>query len=97
MAWRGRLGADGHGVVGLGEAWRGRHGERREVAMRRTMRTTISVPMQLRERMDSVGRELNWSAIAAEAFEAALRRREEDHQINKRGNSWLYQEIVNPR
>lgn len=65
--------------------------------MGRTARTSISVPKGLRERMDAVGREMNWSAIAVEAFEAALRRREEDHHVDKHDNGWLYQEIVNPR
>lgn len=65
--------------------------------MGNTARVTISIPKRLRERMDAVGRELNWSAIAAEAFEAALRRREENNHVDKHENGWLYQEIVNPR
>jgi len=36
------------------------------------VRTTISIPRQLKTRMDQAGEELNWSAIACAAFEAKL-------------------------
>jgi hypothetical protein len=36
------------------------------------VRTTISVPPQLRERMDAVDESVNWSAVASRAFEAKL-------------------------
>jgi hypothetical protein len=35
-------------------------------------RTTISIPQDLKRRMDKAGRGVNWSAIAAMAFEAKL-------------------------
>lgn len=35
-------------------------------------RTTISIPQDLKRRMDKAGPDVNWSAIAAAAFEAKL-------------------------
>jgi hypothetical protein len=35
-------------------------------------RTTISIPQDLKERMDAAGEQVNWSAVAARAFEAKL-------------------------
>src|SRR5262245_6618214 len=32
-------------------------------------RTTISIPQGLKDRMDAVGEQVNWSAVAARAFE----------------------------
>jgi hypothetical protein len=38
----------------------------------RSFRTTITVPADLKRRMDAVTEEVNWSALAASAFEAKL-------------------------
>jgi hypothetical protein len=38
----------------------------------RSFRTTITVPADLKLRMDAVKEEINWSALAASAFEAKL-------------------------
>jgi hypothetical protein len=38
----------------------------------RAVRTTITVPAGLKKRMDSEGESVNWSAVAARAFEAEL-------------------------
>jgi hypothetical protein len=38
----------------------------------RSFRTTITVPAHLKQRMDAVKEEVNWSALAACAFEAKL-------------------------
>jgi hypothetical protein len=35
-------------------------------------RTTISIPIDLKRRMDAAGRGVNWSAVAARAFEVEL-------------------------
>jgi hypothetical protein len=35
-------------------------------------RTTITVPADLKRRMDAAGQDVNWSAVAARAFEAKL-------------------------
>jgi hypothetical protein len=40
--------------------------------MSKIHRTTISIPLELKERMDAVTDQVNWSAIAARAFEAKL-------------------------
>lgn len=37
-----------------------------------SFRTTISIPQDLKRRMDKAGPDVNWSAIAATAFEAKL-------------------------
>src|SRR5262249_7379637 len=39
---------------------------------RRAFRTTITVPPDLKDRMDKVQEDLNWSAIACKAFEEKL-------------------------
>ena len=36
------------------------------------IRTTITVPPELKARMEAVGSQINWSAVACEAFEARL-------------------------
>src|SRR5262245_40200236 len=38
----------------------------------RYIRTTITVPVQLKLRMDAAGVEINWSAVAAQAFSQKL-------------------------
>jgi hypothetical protein len=38
----------------------------------KSYRTTITIPQSLKERMDAVGDSVNWSALAARAFEAKL-------------------------
>ena len=40
--------------------------------MKKTTRTTISVPLHLKLRMDSVVEEVNWSAVACRAFEEKM-------------------------
>jgi hypothetical protein len=40
--------------------------------MRQSKRTTISIPPDLKARMDAVDEPVNWSAIACQAFEAKL-------------------------
>jgi hypothetical protein len=45
---------------------------------RRTVQTSISIPSHLRSRMDAVDEQVNWSAIACQAFEQKLA------EINKR-------------
>jgi hypothetical protein len=35
-------------------------------------RTTISIPLDLKRRMDEVDGQVNWSAVAAKAFEAHI-------------------------
>jgi hypothetical protein len=40
--------------------------------MSRSTRTTISLPAELKARMDAVGEPVNWSAIACRAFEQKL-------------------------
>jgi hypothetical protein len=42
--------------------------------VRNTVRTTISIPTDLRARMDKVQENMNWSAIACSAFEIELGR-----------------------
>src|SRR5437879_3439244 len=42
------------------------------MAKPRSFRTTITVPADLKRRMDAVDEEINWSALAASAFEAKL-------------------------
>jgi hypothetical protein len=44
---------------------------RKEGVMGNTVRTTISVPREVKKRMDAAER-VNWSAVATEAFEAKL-------------------------
>src|SRR5262245_47766624 len=38
----------------------------------KTYRTTISIPLDLKARMDAAGEQVNWSAVAARAFEEKL-------------------------
>jgi hypothetical protein len=40
--------------------------------MSKTMRTSISVPLALKKRMDAAKEQINWSAIACRAFEEKL-------------------------
>ncbi len=40
--------------------------------MAKTTRTTISVPVELKARMDAVSEPVNWSAVACRAFERKL-------------------------
>jgi hypothetical protein len=40
--------------------------------MKKSVRTTISIPASLKARMDAATEEINWSAVAAHAFEARL-------------------------
>lgn len=46
-----------------------------------TPRMTISVPGNLRERMQAVTEDVNWSAIASRAFEAAIAQIEARKQV----------------
>src|SRR5262245_16856118 len=38
----------------------------------RSFRTTITVPQDLKNRMDAIKEDVNWSALACQAFEAKL-------------------------
>jgi hypothetical protein len=38
----------------------------------RSMRSSVSIPPELKARMDASTREINWSAVACEAFERKL-------------------------
>src|SRR5260370_8114024 len=40
--------------------------------MAKSYRTTITIPSDLKARMDAIGEEVNWSAVASRAFEARL-------------------------
>jgi len=40
--------------------------------MSKSYRTTITIPASLKARMDEIGEEVNWSAVAARAFEQKL-------------------------
>src|SRR4051794_17293907 len=40
--------------------------------MGKTVRTTISVPAELKARMEAAAEQVNWSAVACQAFEAKL-------------------------
>jgi hypothetical protein len=42
------------------------------IEMRRTVRTSISIPPALRTRMKAVEQPVNWSSVATRAFEAKL-------------------------
>lgn len=44
-------------------------------------RINISVPLELSNRMNAVGNRINWSAVAREAFERALKSAERDWLI----------------
>jgi hypothetical protein len=48
--------------------------------MARSHRTTITVPNELKARMDAIGEDVNWSALACRAFEQKL-----GEIINRRG------------
>jgi hypothetical protein len=43
-----------------------------EFAMAKSFRMNISIPMDLKERMDAVDEPVNWSAMACQAFQAKL-------------------------
>src|SRR5688500_11217184 len=58
--------------------------------MSKIHRVTISVPRALRERMEAVKGQVNWSAVAARAFEAKLLAIE---AANKRG-AMSKQEVI---
>ena len=60
-----------------GEAWHGKGANgAKEKSMRgktgRLHRTTITIPIGLKDRMNKVGEHVNWSAVATAAFEAKL-------------------------
>jgi post-segregation antitoxin (ccd killing protein) len=66
------------------------------MTMARTTRTTISVPRDLKDRMDAVGVAVNWSAVACRAFERRVaeieKRKAEDWRemsLALRGNTPL--------
>jgi hypothetical protein len=52
----------------------------------RFFRTTITVPADLKRRMDAVKEEVNWSALAASAFEAKLAEIAKKKEIKKMVN-----------
>src|SRR5262249_33698927 len=47
------------------------------------IRTNISVPRDLKARMDAVAERINWSAIATEAFRAKLLELESKQEVDK--------------
>jgi hypothetical protein len=51
-------------------------------------RTTISIPSELKERMDAIKDQVNWSAVAARAFQAEL------DWINRRSKRTMNKEDI---
>jgi hypothetical protein len=42
--------------------------------LKKTVRTTITIPVELKDRLDKAGKEVNWSAVAARALDQELNR-----------------------
>jgi hypothetical protein len=85
-AWR--------GSVGLGMTRFGPAGK--EVRMSKSQRTTVSFPLSLKRRMDAIHEDVNWSAIAARAFEREVARHERKQAEERQGppaglpDQWLW-------